>query len=126
MTKLEHIDRGKYINMKENPTQRKVCNSCKQCTFHDYRKPDASPVEFRLSIRLRSCSNANVSEDAEVEEGKGPAAVGGAEEECFFAATEEGTKDIIEVEGFLTEAGAPLKPALPGLTAGPPVLFFAL
>jgi hypothetical protein len=56
----------------------------------------------------------------------GPAEVGGAEEECFFAATEEGTKDIIEVAGFLTEAGAPLTPALPELTPGPPVLFALL
>jgi hypothetical protein len=119
------MDRGKYINMEETRCQRRLCRDCKQDN-HGYRMPDASTAEFRLSIRLRSCSKANVSGDVVVFEGMGPAEVGGAEEECFFAATEEGTKDIIEVADFLTEAGAPLTPALPELTPGPPVLFALL
>ena len=49
---------------------------------------------------------------------------GGVEEACFFAATDAGTKDIVDVGGFLTEAGAPLVPALLELKPGPPELFF--
>lgn len=48
---------------------------------------------------------------------------GGVEEECFFAATEAGTKDIIEVAGFLTGGGAPFTPALLVLKPGPLALF---
>lgn len=92
---------------------------------HNYRTPGASSVILRLSKRLRSCSKAKVSEGVEVAIDGGAAAEGGAEEECFFAATEEGTKDIIEVAGFLTEAGAPFVPARIGLAPGPVELFFA-
>lgn len=71
-------------------------------------------------MRLRSCSKANVLGGVEVFIGGGPAAVEGAEDEsCFgLAETEAGTKDIIEVAGFFTEAGVPLKPALFALAPG--------
>jgi len=50
--------------------------------------------------------------------------VEGAEDEsCFgLAETEAGTKDIMEVAGFLTEAGVPLKPGLFALAHGAPPL----
>lgn len=77
---------------------------------------------LRLSMRLRSCSKARDS-GVELLTGGAPGAVGGAEEECFFAATDAGTKDIMEVAGFLAEAGAPLGPALFGGFVGAPMLF---
>jgi hypothetical protein len=75
-------------------------------------------------MRLRSCSKAKVLGGVEVFIGGGPAAVEGVEDEsCFgLAETEAGTKDIIEVAGFLTEAGVPLKPDLFALAPGAPPL----
>jgi hypothetical protein len=74
-------------------------------------------------MRLRSCSKANVLGGVEVFIGGGPAAVEGAEDEsCFgLAETEAGTKDIIEVAGFLTETGVPLEPGLVALAPGAPL-----
>lgn len=43
----------------------------------------------------------------------GIVAAGGAEEECCFADTEAGTKDIIDVVGFGTLTGWVVAPALP-------------
>jgi hypothetical protein len=91
----------------------------------NYRTPGVSPGIFKLSKRLRSCSRDNVSDGAEVAIGGGTAAEGGADEECCFAATEAGTKDIMETAGFLAEAGAPATPARLGLAFGPLVAFFA-
>jgi len=86
-----------------------------------------SSVVVKFSKRLRSCSKANVSGGvgaAGAFTGGGVAVEGGVEEACFFAATDAGTKDIVDVGGFLTEAGAPLVPALLELKPGPPELFF--
>jgi hypothetical protein len=90
----------------------------------NYRTPDALSVILRLSMRLRSCSKANVFGGVEVFIGGGPAAVGGAEDECFFAATEAGTKDIIDVAGFLAEAAALMAFAGGDLIPGPLALVF--
>lgn len=77
-----------------------------------------------LSRRFKSCSKANVSGGGDAF-ACGQVIVGaGVEEECFFAATDEGTKVIIEVAGFLTDAGAPLTPALLELKPGPLAFFF--
>lgn len=84
----------------------------KLCRKSIYRTP--SPVRFRLSIRLRSCSRVNVSG---VEVGGGAAAAGGAEAQCWsgfgfgFAETEAGTKDIMVVAGL----GADARGAFAGL-----------
>lgn len=61
---------------------------------------DASPVILRLSSRFKSCSKTDVFEGVEVFAGGEIVAAGGAEEECCFADTEAGTKDIIEVVGL--------------------------
>jgi hypothetical protein len=73
-----------------------------------------------LSMRLRSCSRADVLEGIEFVVGGATVADGGAEEECFFAATEAGTKDIMETAGFLAEVGGAATPARPVLELGPP------
>ena len=75
---------------------------------------------LRLSIRLRSCSKANVSG---VEVFIGGVAAGGAAACCLgFADTEAGTNDIIVVAGFVGVAEGPVAgfPALkPGELALP-------
>lgn len=80
----------------------------------DYLTPDVSPVELRLSKRLRSCSKANVSEGVEVFIAGAVAVAAGVEVFRCLAATEEGTKDIIVVEGLGADAGGPFMAGLPG------------
>jgi hypothetical protein len=99
--------------------------SRKKRESQDYRTPAVSSGIFRLSKRLRSCSRANVSEGVVFAASGGMAAEGAADEECFFAATEAGTKDIMETPGFFAEAGAPVGPARPVLIPGPPAWFLA-
>lgn len=63
-------------------------------------------------MRLRSCSKASVSVGTEVWTGGETGVAPGGVLECCFAATEAGTKDIIEVAGFFGPGFAPDCPAL--------------
>jgi hypothetical protein len=106
--KSKHMDRRKNMDMngKKQIQLQAMQKLAEKCGIIE--RQTHYQVMFKLSMRLRSCSKANVLGGVEVFiGGGGPAAVGGAEDECFFAATEAGTKDIIDVAGFLVEVGAP-------------------
>jgi hypothetical protein len=85
---------------------------------HGYTTPCGSPAVLRLSMRFKSCSKVIVSEGAEVL-GAGRLVEAGVACLCCFAATEAGTKDIIDVEGFDGDAEGPFTAAFPGRDVGP-------
>ena len=123
---------GTYAQMKRHEQWKKRNTVASHAGYRkrqtpNYRAPEVSSVVVKFSKRLRSCSKANVSGGvgaAGTFTGGAVAVEGGVEEACFFAATDAGTKDIIDVGGFLTEASAPLLPALLELKPGPLGLFF--
>ena len=92
----------------------------KSTKIADYLTLDVSPAELRFSKFLRSCSKDDELEGAEVFIcGVGAGAAEGVVAGFRFAATDAGTKDIIDMEGFGADAGGLFTAAFRGLGPGP-------